>query len=282
MMTSVAKNYNMGNTQFHYLLTVMPFSLLLLLLHLCLLGASAVAAEPTTGAPTNASSQASEEEADFLFSRPKGFVGLRIGRFFPQAESDLYEMVTSELTIEKRDLRAWNFGVDGGFPLHERFDMVFSFDYLKRTKHSEFRDFVDEWNLPITQTTDYSQMPLTAGIKFLLVPHGRQVGQYAWLPSRLVPFISGGGGVLWYRFRQEGDFVDFNTMEIFYARLRSDGWTPAGYVGGGLDINVSRTGYLVLDIRYSWARSDLGRDFTGFEPIDLSGLRVTAGFQWRF
>jgi hypothetical protein len=34
--------------------------------------------------------------------------------------------------------------------------------------------------------------------------------------------------------------------------------------------------------RYSWAAADLDRDFTGFEPLDLSGFKFTAGINFLF
>jgi len=87
---------------------------------------------------------------------------------------------------------------------------------------------------------------------------------------------------MWYRFKQSGDFVDFSTLEIFSAELESSGWTATAYLGGGVDINISKHTCLTLDLRYSWANPDLGGDYVGFEPLDLSGLRTTAGLQWHF
>lgn len=236
-----------------------------------------------SAASTNsAAGQTQTGNADFSFGAPGGFFGFRIGKFFPQANSDFYDMITDELTLEKSDFQAWDFGADGGADLHERVELIFSFDYMQRTKASESRYYVDENDLPITQTTELEQMPLTGGVKFLLIPRGRRVGQFAWLPSPVVPYIGGGAGVLWYRLQQEGDFVDESTYEIFTAYLESSGWTPTVYAGGGADIHVFKTAFLTLDFRYVWAKPELNRDFVSFEPLDLSGLRVTAGLQFHF
>lgn len=221
-------------------------------------------------------------EADFLFGKPAAFFGFRMGRFFPRLDSDLFDMVTEELTLEKSDFRSWDLGFDGGFSMNERFDLVISFDSSTSRRDSEFRYYIDEYGEPITQTTTYSQAPLTVGIRFLPMPRGRQVGRYAYLPSPVVPFLSGGGGILWYHFRQHGYFVDSSTLEIFHADLYSSGSTPVIYLGGGADIRIFRSAYLTLDLRYSWANDDLEGDFVGFEPIDLSGLRLTAGVHWHY
>jgi hypothetical protein len=282
MTTEMERIHHSPTFKQHRSLKIALMMLFLLLLPCFLFAEGEGSADATTATPTNTTSQAGEKNADFSFEAPRGFVGFRLGRFFPRADSDLFDMVTGELTLEKKDFRAWDIGVDAGFRPDERIDIIFSFDYSRRTKASESRDYVDDQGQPITQTTEFTHTPITAGIKFLLVPRGQQVGRYAWLPSRIVPFIGGGGGVLWYRFRQEGDFVDSQSLEIFSARLESDGWAPTVYAGGGADINVFKSVYLVLDLRYAWAKADLNRDFVGFKPIDLSGPRVTAGLHWHF
>ncbi|MBN2244128.1 MAG: hypothetical protein JW793_15690 [Acidobacteria bacterium] len=250
-----------------------------LALVLSLLTPGLMAADPAQASGRN---RGQGRDADFLFSAPNGFFGFRLGRFFPRAEGELFDFVTDELTLEKNDFRAWNIGFDAGADLHEQFELVISMDFMTRSKMSEFRDYVDEQDLPIVQETRYAQLPLTAGVKYLLLPRGRQVGQYAWLPSRFVPYLGAGAGILWYRFEQEGDFVDFDTLDIFEAELRSSGWTPTAYLGGGLDINIFRHTYLNLDLRYSWARPELGGDYVGFDELRLDGLRASAGLQWHF
>jgi hypothetical protein len=76
--------------------------------------------------------------------------------------------------------------------------------------------------------------------------------------------------------------VDFATLDIFHATLESSDLALTGYISGGADIHLLRSAYLTIDLRYSWANERLDRDFVDFDPIDLSGLRLTAGIQWHF
>jgi hypothetical protein len=223
-----------------------------------------------------------ETKADFLFQKPRKYLGLRIGAFFPDTNSGIFDMITDELTLEKDNFDTWDFGVDLGFNIHNRIDLVFSLDKSEQTKNSEFRDYVDDQGFPITQSTKFSQIPITAGIKYLLVQRGRQVGQYAWLPARIVPYLSGGAGILQYKFEQVGDFVDYSTMEIFHAVLKSSDNVPIICLGCGVEYNIVKSLYLTVDLKYSWADDDLSQDFTGFDPIDLGGIRLTTGIQWHF
>jgi len=259
-----------------------PVVLFLSLIFLGLFAVGMAVVNPAFGQPSRQWDRDGEREEDFFFSEPKHFIGFRVGKFFPRAESELFDMVTDELTLEKDDFRAWDLALDAGFPLCERVELVFSAEYMKRTEHSEFREWVDEQDLPITQKTYYSQFPMTAGVKILLIPRGRQVGRYAWLPSRFVPYVGAGAGVLWYNFGQSGDFVDYLTLDIFSADLESSGWSVTGYLGGGVDINIAKYTYLTADLRYSWANPELDQDYVGFDPLKLDGWRATVGLQWHF
>jgi hypothetical protein len=53
-------------------------------------------------------------------------------------------------------------------------------------------------------------------------------------------------------------------------------------VFGGVDFNLVPRVFLTIEARYSWADAALREDFVGFEPIDLNGLRTTAGIDVLF
>jgi hypothetical protein len=261
---------------------VLTLFFLLFLLISWLTAENGDAAEYASGASGSTWEEPGEARADFLFGQPKGYFGFRVGMFFPRAGSDLFDMVTRELTLGKSDFRSWDLAIDAGFNLFERIDLVFRFDFSEASKSSEFRDYVDEQGLAITQTTDFFQTSITAGIRYLFAPRGRGVGKYAWLPNRFVPFVEAGGGALLYRFEQDGDFVDSTTLEIFPAHMESSDWAPVGYLGGGVDIHLYRSLYATLDLRYSWSERSLSGSFSGFDPIDLSGFRATTGISCHY
>ena len=48
------------------------------------------------------------------------------------------------------------------------------------------------------------------------------------------------------------------------------------------DIRLLRRLFLTVDGRYLWAKGDLGRTWVDFDPIDLSGFRMTAGINFKF
>jgi outer membrane protein W len=124
-------------------------------------------------------------------------------------------------------------------------------------------------------------VPLTLSLRYNLAPRGRSIGQLAWIPSRVVPYVGAGVGGLRYRFKQEGDFVNYSTNAVFPAVLLSESWTFVAQGMAGVDYNFSPRFGLSLDARYLHASSDLSPSFQGYDRIDLSGLSATVGLSVR-
>jgi hypothetical protein len=157
---------------------------------------------------------------------------------------------------------------------------MIGFDYSQSTRTSEYRRFVDNNRLPIEQQTLLRNAIISGGLKFALTERGREVGRLAWVPRKVVPYAGAGGGAMWFHVRQTGDFVDYIDLSVFTDVFESKGWTPTAHVFGGVDLRVLRRAYVTFDARYLWASGNLGRDWIDFDPIDLSGLRVSAGINF--
>ena len=229
-----------------------------------------------------AQNQEPQRSADFLFGRPKTSVSFRAGWNIASAGSDLFDFVTDQLTVDKGDFSSPDIGGDVGFAIGPRMDVTAGFFFAKSSQASEYRDFVDNDFLPITQSTSLRTMQITGSIRYALRPRGRDISRFAWVPNRLVPFVGGGGGVINYEFRQSGDFVDFQDLSVFTDVFRSSGWAPSGHVFGGVDIQLYRGLYASVEGRYTKASATLSRDFVDFDPIDLSGFRMAGGINFVF
>jgi opacity protein-like surface antigen len=232
--------------------------------------------------PARASEEGAQSGPDFRFSAPKNSFGLRGGWALHRGNSDIYEFVSEQFTIQASNLNGPAFAFDFGWGVSSRLDVVLGFEYSHRKRRSEYRDFVDELGIPIVQDTALTQVPLTLSLKLYLVERGRSVGQFAYVPTKVAPYVGGGAGMTWYRFQQTGEFVDFVDLAIFEDVFTSDGWTPSAHAFVGLDINLSPSMGLIVEGRYHWASADMRGSFVGFEPIDLAGARIMAGVNWRF
>lgn len=224
----------------------------------------------------------SQGTPDFLFGRPHGSIGVRSGWMFARAGSDVFTFVRDRLTIDRKDFNAPALAADLGIVVAPRTEALFGFDFSRSSTASEYRAFVDNNRLPVRQETVLQQINLSGSVKFALVPRGREVSRYAWIPRTVTPYGGAGGGALRYEFRQVGDFVDFANLHIFNDTFRSSGWTPSAHVFGGVDVRLWRRLYFTGEGRYLWSHAALGRDFSGFQPIDLAGLKVTAGISGVF
>lgn len=232
--------------------------------------------------PQSSGSVQAPSSPDFMLGRPRVSLGVRGGWVFASAGSDIYDFVTDQLTIEKSSFNTPGFGAELGVNVTPRIDVIAGFDIARSTTPSEYRRFVDNRNLPIQQTTELRQANLFGAVKFAVIPRGRTVSRFAWIPSTIVPYVGAGGGLTNYEFKQYGDFVDFSDSRVFNETFRSHGWTPTALVFGGTDIKVYKRMYMSLEGRYVWANATLSADFIDFDPMDLGGFRFGAGLHLVF
>ncbi len=230
----------------------------------------------------NASAQEASGDG-YLFGAPHGSVAFRVGYAAPRAGSDLFSFVTNELSLRRADFGSFSAGADVALRLRPQLDLVLSADFDGMNKKSDFREWQDDSGNPIEQTTSFARQSFAANIRYYLRPTGRSLGRFAWVPARYAPWVSAGVGRTHYRFHQAGDFVDFaHGNSVFPDEFASSAWGMTPQVAAGLDWNVTQRFFLTTQAKYLWGKADLGVDFSGFSPIDLSGLGLTGGLAIRF
>lgn len=252
---------------------------------LLLLGSPAFAADdqnPSANSATQSTSSSSAPAPDFLLGRPRASIGIRGNWLMASANSDLFDFVTEQLAIDKKDFNTGSFGAELAYSVTPQFDIVGAMDVNGMSHASDYRRFEDNRGLPIQQTTELKQLNLTVSGKFSLLPRGRAISRLAWIPRTIVPYVGAGAGYGRYEFNQVGDFVDFADNHVFTDSFTSSGWSPTAHVLGGTDIQVARHLLLSFEGRYSWQHADLSEDFIDFEPIDLGGFRFGAGIHLAF
>jgi opacity protein-like surface antigen len=219
---------------------------------------------------------------DFLLKRPIGSIGVRGNWVFARAGSDLFDFLHEQLTIDKRDFRGPAVAADLAFAITPRIDAVFGLEFARASARSEYRDLVDDHLLPIEQTTALSTVHLIAGVRHAFVPPGYSVSRLAWVPRRVVPYGGAGVGAVRHKLTQIGDFVDYADQSVFSDNFRSEGWSPTAHVFGGVQLHVHRRLFATLESRYVWADAPLDPSFEDFEPMDLAGIRMSAGVNFVF
>lgn len=219
----------------------------------------------------------------FLFRRPGATMTVYGGYAQPLASGGVFSLATSELTLGRSDFGSGNLGFDLSVTVAPRVEVVFGIDRSRSRTRSEYREWVDNNDQPIEQTTGLQRTPLTASVRYFLADRGRQIGSVAWVPARFVPFVSLGGGVMWYKFDQVGDFIDQQSLNVFSERLTATGSSRVLQAGAGAQWNLNQRVNLTGELRYHRASGDGGRpngDFSGYK-VDLSGVSTLIGLTLR-
>ncbi|MEO7361686.1 MAG: outer membrane beta-barrel protein [Gemmatimonadaceae bacterium] len=219
----------------------------------------------------------------YLFHRPTGSLSIRGGWSQPNANSDIFSHARRNLTLDRTDFGSANVIADVGVRVSNRFSVQFSGGYSGRTADSEMRDFVDNKDQPIAQSTKLIRAPFLAGLRFDLTNPGRSIGRLAYIPSRFTPYVSAGAGAMYYKFRQSGSFKDDNSFDIFDDVLETSGTAFASYGALGADLTLTPVIALTTEARYDAARPRTSDGaFSTFRKTDMSGVSATIGITFRY
>lgn len=237
--------------------------------------------EPVGSQPAFGREPAGDGASDFFFGRPDLSVALRVGFLRPRARSEFHEFLEDRFTVGRSDFTGPVLAVEAGFWLSDHLALDLALEGSSATQSSEYRDWVEETSegdLPIRQNTKLTTGPaFTGGLRVFPLSRGEALSRFAWVPRDVAPFVSGGGGVSAFSVEQWGDWVIEDTGDIVTEEYDGSGVGLVAYVGGGVEVKLPNTLSLVLDGRYVWGDAGMTDDFRDFDPIDLSGLRLTAG-----
>ncbi len=216
---------------------------------------------------------------DFLLQRPSATVSLFGGWASTAEGGDTFEFVREHMTLEQGDFASPMVLAEVAWRVSELLDLSVGIEHSARTRASELRDWVTMDDQPIPQSSRFSRTRFQGSAKVYLLPRGRSVSRYAWVPNRVAPYLGGGVGWTQYSFTQTGDFVDFETLDIFEAQIDSEGGGVTPHAVAGLQLSLTPRILLKGEYRYVWGEgtasiSDFSADFGG---IDLSGSGVVIG-----
>ena len=199
-------------------------------------------------------------------------IELRLGGFGPRGHSDLFDDVNELFAAGRRDFRGFTGGIEYSVGVSDHVELGFHLDGYGRTVRTSYRDFEREDGSPIFQDLQLNIVPLGATLRFL--PAGRR--------ARLSPYIAAGGDIFFYKYEEQGDFIDFFAdNEIVRDAFVSEGAAGGFHVAAGLRVPVSHDVSLTGEVRYQQARTRMNDDFSE-NRLDLTGTSATVGFFIRF
>lgn len=206
--------------------------------------------------------------------------------------SSLFDQSRTDFTLNRWDFAGPYFGGDVAARLSEHVDLSLSAGWSRGYGPSEYRELIEcsivatpcpaQNQLPIEQETTFQTVSASVGGRYYFTDRGRSIGRFAWVPSRISPFVGGGVGMMWYDFMQKGDFVDFQTLSIYGDELHTDGSGASVYASGGVDVSIGKQFYITGEARYNLASGGMRDSYSLFDRIDLSGLQLTTGVSLRW
>lgn len=217
----------------------------------------------------------------YLFGVPDATLTIRGGYAIASANSDFYKLARQDFTLDKSDFNSPTVGAELGLRLAPQLDFTLDAAWMGVSRNSHYRDFVDNNNQEIEQSTSVRRVPVTVNVKAYLTPRGRSVGSLAYIPARVVPWVGVGAGATWYKAEQSGDFINMGTGAVYTDKVTDSGWGPAFQGMGGVDVTLTPRIALTGDARYLWSKASMGESYGGYDKIDLSGVSVALGLTFR-
>ena len=200
-------------------------------------------------------------------------IELRLGGFAPRGHSDLFDDVHELYGVGRRDFRGLTGGIEYSLGIGDHVELGFHLDGYGRMATSSYRDFEHEDGTPIFQDLRLTIVPLGATVRFL--PAGRR--------ARLSPYVAAGADVFFYKYEEQGEFIDFfsDNLDISADAFVSQGAAGGFHVAAGLRVPLSHDFSLTGEVRYQQARTRMNDDFSQ-NRLDLGGTSATVGVYLRF
>lgn len=232
---------------------------------------------------------------------------LRVGYFWPGAPTNvathpnsLWAIEFDQMSYKMSDYANWSWGAGYDYFLNKNINLSFTVDYWHNYDAGFYLDWVGssfdegEFALPyelyegydIVHSFNVSSTPLQVSLKFL--PLGRR--------SKVIPFIGGGGSLVFWSVSMYGDMVNFSDPWVYtdpvlgdvdiypieYVNGHEHGTSFGWHAFGGFQIPIGYRTTIEAEGRYQGVKAHFNDWFVGFEDFDLSGWGVNVSLSYWF
>jgi hypothetical protein len=183
--------------------------------------------------------------------------------------------VTDALAFEMRDFRSAHLTGEWNVTVGDRIELGIGTGFYRKTVPTVYYDLEDDRGRDISQELSLRIAPITGVVRFM--PFGRA--------GQAQPYVGAGVSLLNFRYSEDGDFVDGDTLDVFSDRYTVSGRTVGTVLLGGIKLPLNGDIYgLNIEGRYQMGVGDTGGTNNQFlaDKIDLRGFHLLATFQVRF
>lgn len=197
---------------------------------------------------------------------------VRLGYLSPRGDSRLWSENVTTFDYVVNDFGGFFGGAEFDLELNEYLDIAMGVDGYSRSVASRYRDFVRDDGSEVLQDVSLRVVPVTFGVRFL------PIGKF----HVLLPYVAGGLGLYPFEYREQGEFIDFDTAEIFGATYFDRGVGMGGYVAAGLEASLTPSFSVGGEFRRHFVSARHGGDFGSYGDFDLDARQLSFGFTFRF
>ena len=198
-------------------------------------------------------------------------LSLNLGYFAVRGEDTRIsdDVISENLSLFAFDLDQFNnasVGAEWLVGLGEYVEAGFGVGFYQQTVLSVYDDFVNDDGTEIPQDFKLRVTPVTATARFF--PFGQR--------SAVQPYAGAGVGFFNWRYSEVGEFIDFNTFDVFRDRFVATGNDVGAVYLGGVRVLAGSRFAVGVEVRYQDVQGVVGID-QGFldERIDLGGLTTS-------
>lgn len=201
-----------------------------------------------------------------------GAFRLHVGAFQPEGDAEYWNDKFDDFTGSIDDYENVSFGADYLLSLNRNLGLLFSGNYYQGDQTHAYRNFVDNFGDDIRHDGSLEITSFTGGLQF----------SFFGPDAPIIPYVGAGGGIYLWRLEENGDFIDFGSVndEIFTALLESEGEAFGYYLQAGLEAPITHRVSVFAEARWTRVDDELDGDFASFGDIDLSGREFLAGISW--
>lgn len=201
-----------------------------------------------------------------------GYGGFRL----LQIDSALFESNEIDFGITDDDFSGGRVGFEMSFAVVPAVEILVGIGGGDAETYGNYLDFVYEDGAEIEHAAWVEMSEYVLGARIRPMPG-----------SRLSPYLVFGLAAASYRYGEAGEFVDFDTGDIYYDEYRESLFLPGIFAGAGLDFALVRMQFgrrleAFTEFRYARAQGAHKDGFDGFGDLTIGRTGALFGLRYRF
>ncbi len=194
-------------------------------------------------------------------------LNLKIGAFYPNMESDLWDLNRENLAFDKADMLGVYWGAEFEIFMGRQFSFSVEAGHYKKDVFTVYRDVVYDDGTPIRQDISLRMTTMEADFKLYPLGHRRLFN----------PYFGCGIGLYAWKYEQSGEFVDFEEEIVYEGKAYTNTITPGFNAKLGFVYRYRRSFGISFEARYIYLKGQLSELFEGFGKLDLSSITLSIG-----